>query len=86
MKKELGWKITFDQVFSHVVSHEYLHHILLTQVGKNENECFDNLFGELHNNPIYVYSGITFNGTLPKRNLVRKIINTIRDKILSVKQ
>lgn len=85
IKKELGWTITFDQVFSHVVSHEYLHHILTTLIKEDDDNEFDNLFGELHHNPMYVYSGITFDGTIPKRHFYTKLINTIKNKIGMVK-
>jgi hypothetical protein len=84
-----GWDMSFDQVFSHVVSHEYLHYLFFTQMGKLENECFDNLFGSVSNDPKYVYSGIKFEGDPPyimsKCNFITKLINTIRNKVVVIK-
>ena len=80
-----GWDIGFDQVFSHIVSHEYIHYILETQIGGIENNAFDNLFGVLPYDPEYVYSGVKFKGDLPyilpKRHFYTKLINSIRNKI-----
>ena len=79
----------FEQVFSHVVSHEHIHHLLLTCIGKYENECFDNLFGKIPLISKYVYSGIKFEGglyyidILPKRHIYTKLINSIGNRIKS---
>lgn len=85
-----GWDLTFDQIFSHVISHEYIHFIIYTQLGSVECTCFDNKFGITPYNPKYVYSGVTHEGDplyrLPKRHFYTKLINSIRNIIGMVKK
>ena len=81
-QKRLGWEVTFDQLFSQVVSHEIIHHILTTQIGQDENDKFDNLFGTIHPNPKFVYSGIKFeNDRVTKRHNSTKHINSKKNKV-----
>lgn len=81
-----GWDMSFEQVFSHVASHEYLHY-LLSQISRKANEDFDNLFGTIGNDPKFVYSGITFEGDLPylyilsKRHFITKLLYTMKNKV-----
>lgn len=77
----LGLDATFDQVFSHVISHEYIHFLLSTQVGNNENCSFDNLFGVMDDNPKYIYSGVNFEGD-PLGSLLKRHFCTI--ELLSI--
>lgn len=101
----LQWKyhnVTYEQVYSHVISHEHIHNAICMVETYEMSVLFDNLFGKMPDNPKYMYSGIKFNGRMSiwetftnyisKHvkitfcHTITKHINSIRNKIKKVQK
>jgi hypothetical protein len=58
-KKEYADTIySWDDLFSHIVSHEFIHAVISREISGKASNKFDNIEGHLPKNPFETYAGL----------------------------